>query len=371
MHTFRGVRQGCRIAPALWSLQSGHLLKQEAAAHSQTELQAPHTTFADDTASQWQFHSLECVLAMERRIVSLFALLTEFGLEVNPPKSSFMIQVVGDSACRLVAQRTVQHSGRPHWRLAGSHKDILIPLVAQQQYLGTILSFGRDSDKTVDFRLQEAHGKEAKLRRCIRSKGLLSAHKRVSVWRACVLTSATFGLHTTKVTSKSAHTLRSWFFKSVRAVTGLPPHITHVSNDALCARFGLMDPVAMLAGQVQAKLKVIQEAAHSIAADTPVLAYWVSLRPHCGLYFRSVKTLRQHEARKHGTLTVIHAEDFFADLHARNGMPQCRHCDRTFFNMAALKGHIQRNACQWRPWAETTSGDGLSLSAPAAALDCT
>ena len=84
--------------------------------------------------------AIECRLAMERRIVSLFALLTDFGLEVNPLKSSLMIKVAGDSARKL-------DNGRPHWRLAGSAGDIVIPLVTYQQYLGTILSFGRHSDR--------------------------------------------------------------------------------------------------------------------------------------------------------------------------------------------------------------------------------
>ena len=166
------------------------------------------------------------------------------------------------------------------------------------------------------------------LRRCIRSRGLLSAHKRVCI-SACVLANATFALHTTKITSKSAHTLRV-----------LQESPCYVSNEALCARFGPVEPIAMLAGQSCATSN-----AGVLGLPPPALPSFLASEAcrivslvadcthhacvHCGLYFPSVKTLRQHEARKHGTLT----EDFRVDLHARNGMPQCRHCDKTFFNM--------------------------------------
>ena len=39
----------------------------------------------------------------------------------------------------------------------------------------SLLSFGRDSDKTVDIRLRKAHGKETKLRRCIKATDLSNA----------------------------------------------------------------------------------------------------------------------------------------------------------------------------------------------------
>ena len=65
--TTRGVRQGCRLAPALWSAVSGDILGQMVS----DPFTGPITIFADDHLGAWSFHTMDDILAMERDVLSM------------------------------------------------------------------------------------------------------------------------------------------------------------------------------------------------------------------------------------------------------------------------------------------------------------
>ena len=94
--TTRGVRQGCRLAPALWSAVSGDILGQIA----QDAFAGPITVFADDHLGAWTFHTMDDIIAMEQEVLQLFKVLSAAGLSVSPSKSKFIVQVQGAEAER-------------------------------------------------------------------------------------------------------------------------------------------------------------------------------------------------------------------------------------------------------------------------------
>ena len=98
---------------------------------------------------------------------------------------------------------------------------------------------GRQSDRTVSHRLEEARKREGQLRKSIRSRSVLRSGTRVAIWRACVFASALYGLLAQELTAANVTTLRQWYHRSLRAVTGMPAHLTHVSNADLRTKFGL------------------------------------------------------------------------------------------------------------------------------------
>ena len=79
VHTTRGVRQGCRLAPALWSAVTGDLLRRM----TEDPRRGPYTVFADDHLGSWVFHTLA-------------------GMDISPSKSKLILKVKGAAALKPV-----------------------------------------------------------------------------------------------------------------------------------------------------------------------------------------------------------------------------------------------------------------------------
>ena len=222
--TTRGVRQGCRLAPALWSAVSGDLLNNMV----QDPLTGPITIFADDHLGAWSFHTKDDILDMERDVLKLFQVLSEAGMRVNPSKSKLIVTVKGAEAERYMNKRAVHIHGQPHWCFGEGKDRVEVPIVQEFVCLGTIVTLGKQSDRTVSHRLEEARKREGQLRKCIRSRSVLRVGTRVGIWRACVVASAMYGLLAQELTTTNVTAIRQWYHKSLRAVTGMPAHITHI-----------------------------------------------------------------------------------------------------------------------------------------------
>ena len=204
--TKRGVRQGCRLAPALWSAVSGDILGQVA----QDVFAGPFTVFADDHLGAWAFHTIDDIVTMEQEVLQLFKVLSAAGLSVSPSKSKFIIQVQGAEAERYLAKRTVLLHGQPHFCFGEGDDMVAAPIVKEFVYLSTVVTLGRQSDRTVSHRLEEARKREGQLRKSIRSRSVLRSGTRVAIWRACVVASALYGLLAQELTATNVTTLRQW-----------------------------------------------------------------------------------------------------------------------------------------------------------------
>ena len=371
--TTRGVRQGCRLAPALWSAVSGDLLHHMV----QDPFTGPMTIFADDHLGAWTFHTQDDILAMERDVLKLFQVLSEAGMSVNPSKSKLIVKVKGAEAERYMAKRTAHIRGQPHWCFGEGSDRVEVPIVQEFVYLGTVVTLSRQSDRTVSHRLEEARKREGQLRKCIRSRSVLRAGTRVAIWRACVVASAMYGLLAQELTATNVTTIRQWYHKSLRAVTGMPVHITHVSNADLRTKFGLQEPLEALLQLTRSKLRRLSGLQAGHAATLPAtMEHWKNCErnlailvqtdnlaltpltadvpgvpcPYCGIYFQHTKAMRQHTARKHGVKwrEPMHIA-YDPSLHAKDGMPECRHCGKRCGSHQGLKFHITHNACGWHP----------------------
>ena len=376
IHTTRGVRQGCRLAPALWSAVTGDLLRRM----TEDPRSGPYTVFADDHLGSWVFHTLDDLRRMDSEVTALLKVLTAAGMVISPSKSKLILKLKGAAALKFARSRQVKKNGIWHWNFQTDGNTFLIPIEEEVTYLGTILTFGRQADRTVEYRLEEARRRECQLKRCIRSRSVLGARTRVQIWRSCVVTTALHGLMGLELDAKLASRLRQWFHKSLRAVTNLPAHLTKVSNEHLCTRFEVKEPIAMLHDLTCNKLRKLHSLdTDHISADPCVLDHWAAcaraleaLRhttnlvpiqmpsgcvgvpcPECGQYFSSIKAVRQHAARRHGVKTVALAGIVYRqEEHSQHGMPQCVHCGRRCGSSDGLRHHILTNACQWHQPAD-------------------
>ena len=312
--TTRGVCQGCRLAPALWSAVSGDIPGQIAS----EAFTGPITVFADDHLGAWTFHTVDDI-TMEQEVLQLFQVLSVAFLSVSPSKSKFIVQVQGAEAERYLAKRTVHFHGQPHWCFGEGDDMVAAPIVKEFVYLGTVVTLGRPNDRTVSHRLEEARKREGQLRKSIRSRSVLRAGTRVAIWRACVVASAFYGLLAQELTAANVTTLRQWYDRSLRAVTGMPAHLTHVSNADLGTKFGLKEPLEALlqltrnklwrlaalpaghAATLPATMDHWRRCEQNIAilthtdnlAITPLLAEVPRVPcPYCGVYFQHTKAMR-------------------------------------------------------------------------------
>ena len=244
----------------------------------------------------------------------------------------------------------------------------------------------------------------------MRSRRLLSLAHRLRIWRACAVSSATFGLTPLGMTYPAATLLRGWFYKQPRAVTNTPAHLSHVSNAALSTKHGIPDPIDQLEQSIQQKRDKLQNKENDITNTTDIQEFWEQTHlaykelntttlqdspvvpvpptvtglacPECGVYFPSTKTLRQHLALKHKKLVTIdpnEAKHYQPHQHSLNGMPQCKHCKKNLQTWGALRQHVLTYAC--RPQASlkatnpthtlVTPAEGKPDSAPVNTLPTT
>ena len=279
----------------------------------------------------------------------------------------------------------------------------LIPLAKSVIYLGTYLTLGHCALPGVKHRLQEAKGREAKIYRAVRSRRLLSLTHRLRIWRACAVSSATFGLTPLGMTYPAATLLRGWFYKQLRAVTNTPAHLSHVSNAALSTKHDIPDPVDQLEHCIRQKRDKLQTKENDITNTADIQHFWEQTHlaykdltttalqdspvvpvvptitglacPECGVYFPSTKTLRQHLALKHKKLVTIdpeEAKNYQPHQHSVNGMPQCKHCKKNLQTWGALRQHVLTYACRPQtsrqdtppPYTPTSPTEGKPQSAP-------
>ena len=374
VRTTQGIRQGCRLAPALWSILSSQVLWDLTPAES-TPMQLPWTLCADDHLGHWQLQTIADVHQMEAAIRALFTTLESYGLKVNPEKSHMIIQVKGTQLKKLVKSRTVHIKNQPHWRLQSGEQQHLIPLCESITYLGTKISLKEGSDATLDFRLAEAAAKTSSLKKSIRSRKGLSRFHRVRVWRTCVVSSSMYGLLNVQFNGHMVAKLRAWFHRHLRATVHMPAHLTKVSNSDLRAQYDLPDPIAVLEQRLDQKIQQLQQNQGDPAIQGPgVLEYWNQLLtqlrqaastpsstvlmeapastqhacPTCGLYYPTRKALRQHQALRHGQIQADKLDiEYRPQQHSVAGMPQCKHCLLKLYHWQSLKGHIMQNVCNW------------------------
>ncbi|CAE7326556.1 kptA [Symbiodinium microadriaticum] len=116
--------------------------------------------------------------------------------------------------------------------------------------------------------------KTALLIRARGSRRLLSLTHRLRIWRACAVSSATFGLTPLGMTYPAATLLRGWFYKQLRAVTFTPAHISHVSNEALSAKHGIPDPVDQLEQSIRQKRDKLRNKEEDITSTAGIQDFW-------------------------------------------------------------------------------------------------
>ena len=106
-------------------------------------------------------------------------------------------------------------------------------------YLGVVMSYGAFEQRSMEKRLHAAKANQAQLAKFLYGrKGLTQTH-RISMYRTCVRSAATYGFPAVSLTHKSLKALHAFELKTLQAIARSPRHITHETNQDLYTRTGL------------------------------------------------------------------------------------------------------------------------------------
>ncbi|CAE7204775.1 unnamed protein product [Symbiodinium sp. CCMP2592] len=160
----RGVRQGCPLAPSLWTLITIALFRALAGVTSVTWLQEDTTMFADDLLLQWIVHRVQDLENMVDIIAHTFRILAQLGLQVQHRKTQLIVAYKGRQATQWWRAHTATTAeGRFLLIPQPGSKALRLPIVTKLTYLGIILSYVDATTATVDHRLQVAEAQRARL----------------------------------------------------------------------------------------------------------------------------------------------------------------------------------------------------------------
>ena len=378
LHTNSGIRQGCGLAPLMWTAFTLLAMERLEAFLTPDQL----TVFADDYHISWeidselQFHN--CCVQIGRTLDEL----TTLGMQVSVEKTVVLLHLGGSAAKKAMQGRVFR--GRKDTFLEARTKTgpVRIPVRKEHKYLGAIITYGRFERSTVDYRLQQAWQTFHRLHRLLTSKALPTS-TRVRLWQACVGSVLLYSLPSIGLDAQTAHKLRTQVTKQLRRVAKSPAHVTHESNQQLQSRLQTPDFPEYLADLTT---KRVTQALHTLRhLQPPAVQQYMqqvvtnqrthcqprpsqsshlteltqvprfpTTCPHCGITFSSLHAVRTHIGKSHPAESQAKTKTTYAERshrtvafmqYARDGQPECSSCGKRFASWRSFMGHFHQKAC--------------------------
>ena len=367
----RGIRQGCCLAPLLWSVYSSYLLHLLSEKLPSLDLQSCVTMFADDTHARWEFSSKADVHLMFRVVQAIFEVFECSGMLVHADKSEFIYSSADAGIQRMFASRTQCKKSQLYIDLGSVGRPCLVKLGQSFVYLGITASYGSFELSTLNMRIAAAESNRNRLKGVLHNSRYLSVKRRLVIYNACVRSSMVYGLLAVGITRPMLELLQRTCIRHVRAVAKAPRHLTFESSSALLSRLRQPSPLTFLQSllctmqnkqpieALAESLRISRETLDAGAATQALVPLQVSDAipcPTCGVYFDSVSSMRLHHARKHkvslratGTTAgpdeaARSNQNLQLHLHAKAGLPICKHCGKVYKRWSTFRSHLL-NTC--------------------------
>ena len=388
--TSRGIRQGCNLAPSLWSLATAYVHRHLRSTLG-PEIDSIITWFADDVIAQWQVQSIQELRSALSQLSALVAALRQFGMDVSSQKSVILYSLHGTKAAQFLHSSRIKRADKWHLRTS---PDLDFPIVRQHKYLGVIISYGSFETHTLDHRMKCASATFARLRHILCTKNVLSTAKRVLLWRTIVWPTLKYGLSSLLMSYKDHARLTGYVARQLRTITGQLAHLTHEPTHDFLRKWNARPGTSLHAEVVTNQQRYhrqtglcaervtqwfhlllatynTDESLPSASRLTPVEAIVTQVHqcqdwPSC---FATAGLLKIHRVKAHKYEKVT-AQRKQAQMqnqveHSLKGVPTCRHCKHEFngwrnFNTHILLGNCPvlglRSAGSSVPNASTTGG---------------
>ena len=217
-----GVRQGCTLAPILWSLYSVFLLRQVEEAIESSWPREQMTLYADDTRCAWRLQSERDLNFMIKRALAVFDVYRKYGMQINPDKSTLIIKLGGTHGARWLKQHVHVHNGKRMFMLQHGTSYVSVPISKQSKYLGIMVSYQNFEQASLQHRLKAAGLARQRLAKVLHCSKYLSLRQRLQIYTACVRSTFLYGLPTIGQGSHAAPPSRHQISSSCSQVSGSP-----------------------------------------------------------------------------------------------------------------------------------------------------
>ena len=390
LRMYRGLRQGCSLAPALWTIYSGWLLK---GLHATGEVDIPesNTSYADDFHFCWQVLRASDMERSYRAMRTVLQGLEERHVQVSLEKTVAIIDLQGPGAKKCLDRYLVR---RPRceglflkFMIAGEARYVKVK--PSHTYLGVSISYKKPEQETAKLRLDLATGTFRRLKKILACRDV-PLKLRLQLWQGTVLPTMLHGVDSMGLPLKEANQIMIVYFKQVRSVAKSFSMFTHETNQDLAKRLGLADPLQrllqaldrrscaskdlpeqLLPGPVQQQWRLFVRSQLAEARDacgtrtgpktqqrtSLILVQDILHEQHeckvCGQVLATAAALKRHMFRQHldedtqlATIQENRRKLRGNELvHAQSGMPQCRHCKYKFTTWHAFFYHINSRGC--------------------------
>ena len=150
----RGIRQGSKDGPILWTLCMHLVLADLAARYSCTWLHDHVIIYADDVHLRWRTQRLSDSLTALSDLDHILRIFRMYGFTINLDKSVVLFRAVGKGASRFTKRWVIRTKNGPFLTMPDSQTRL--PMVSKTAYLGVIIGYRTWETDTVARRLQAA-----------------------------------------------------------------------------------------------------------------------------------------------------------------------------------------------------------------------
>ena len=351
-----GLRQGCIASPLLWAAFTSLLCTTLEHKLGKDWPQKHMTLYADDSHLRWVFHSyakFERCMDEVKIVFQVFRM--SHLLKINYEKTKAILKVAGTLSSKVHQHFIRKNAQERRLLLSPGDPTTWLPLVRQAEYLGLIVSYG-------SFELQSLRPNNRRwaLAAILHSRKIGIGYK-LQIWRSCVLSTLTYGLHCCGLTGDHTLEAQRTMMRHVRAIVSNQAHLTGDTHEYIMHKYNIQTVAELLwaahdreckaaelhldwmwntpwSERVNARLRLFQEA----AASAEGVDIWEC--PICEVSFVSSAALKTHARRAHDVHE--HPQPIFNKaVHSQGGLPVCKGCGKKFSKWQSLALHINGNSC--------------------------
>ena len=184
--TQRGIRQGCKAAPILWTLFSAWILENAAQINGWEWLCDVVTAFADDFCLHSLIESMDDFSNTLTKVGAFLDLLIDAGLTINRDKTIATLKLHGPGKAKIYKRFIKRTKDGTFICIPSRHgQPFFTRLVSQFSYLGVILSYSNFELLTVRHRIKAGVKISHQLQRWLFKKTGLSHKQKVKLWFQC------------------------------------------------------------------------------------------------------------------------------------------------------------------------------------------
>ena len=389
VHLHRGLRQGCGLAPLLWALYSGWLLRRTD--HPDIfSIPKAATVYADDQHYSWLIRNSSDLEYAYKAIKHVLQQLMHYGLCISVEKTVILLELKGSQAAKLSARYVVTTPQGPHMKFVinGQPMPMLIKLVPKHTYLGAVISYHRFESETFRHRLAIAKGSFTRLRVILHNRSA-PIHLRLRLWKGCIWPALLHGLDCTGLLPADFQAMQSQLIQQARSIAKSFSVLTRESNFDFLKRLQIDDPVRRLRDALRRRYQQDDQLGPDLLPTTEQLQWralvsgmlfdtpstWQS-QPHtairtrlvcvsgvlneaftckeCGQQFVTAAALKRHtycmhmdqQQKEDRSKETQQARNHASMEHSYQGMPQCRHCMYKFTTWHAFFHHVSARCCE-------------------------